>query len=126
MVGHAVSLTVTLTQTMNTTEQDDEISLRDLIDILWQGRWTIVLVPVVLTVLAGVTALLQPPTYRATVVVSPVSNKPGGGLNGLGSLTSRLGGFAALAGISVGGDSNRAETIAAQQFFRCWNLRLKT
>ncbi len=57
----------------------------------------------------GATFLLQP-TYMAETLVLPMS----GDMDGIGgdAVRSPLGGLAALAGLSVGGGSNKAEVIA--------------
>lgn len=51
--------------------------------------------------------------YQATIVLSPVSNTNTGGMGS--GMASQLGGLAALAGISVGGDSKKSESLAVLQ-----------
>lgn len=94
----------------------EEISLHDLLDSLWQRRLLIACVTVVFALLATAAAWLTPKTYKAAVVVSPVSNTAGGSqLGGLSSLVSQFGGLASLAGISVGADSKKTESVAVLQ-----------
>ena len=83
----------------------DEISLRDLWDILWRGRWIIIAVTAAFTVASVVYALLATEWYRAEVLLAPAEERSVQGLGG------QLGGLAALAGVSVGGGSS-AEPIA--------------
>jgi uncharacterized protein involved in exopolysaccharide biosynthesis len=91
----------------------DELNLRELSLTLWQGKWIILWVTVVLTLVATVAALTVPKRYQATAAVLPVAvDFPGSSAGGFGSLTSQLGGLAALAGISVTGDSGKAEAVA--------------
>jgi uncharacterized protein involved in exopolysaccharide biosynthesis len=96
---------------------EDEVTLSDLFAVLWRGRWFIVGTTAAITVVAGIAAFVTPKSYRAQVVLSPVSSVPGAGELGgaLGSLASQFGGLASLAGISVGGDSKREESIAVLQ-----------
>lgn len=91
----------------------DEISLQEIFAILWRERWMIVSITLVFAVAVAVIALMQDDKYEATITVSPVSNNQAS--SKLGGLTSQIGGLAALAGISVGGDSDRAESIAFLQ-----------
>jgi uncharacterized protein involved in exopolysaccharide biosynthesis len=84
---------------------DDEISLRELWDILWRGKWIIIAVTAVFSVASVVYALLETEWYRAEVLLAPAEERSVQGLGG------QLGGLAALAGVSVGGGGN-AEAIA--------------
>jgi uncharacterized protein involved in exopolysaccharide biosynthesis len=84
---------------------DDEISLRELWDILWRGKWIIIAVTAVFAIASVVYALAQTEWYRAEVLLAPADETSGQGLGG------QLGGLAALAGVSVGGSSN-VEAIA--------------
>lgn len=91
----------------------DEISLQEIFEILWHERWIIISISLAFAVATAGIALLQQDKYQATVTVSPISNSQAGGK--LGGLASQFGGLAALAGISMGGDSNRSESIAVLQ-----------
>lgn len=97
-----------------TTAGRDEVTLQELIAILWRGKWVIIATTIVFAVAAGVIASVLPKKYTATVTVSPVSNKSGRS-DKMGSLASSLGGFAAMAGITLGADNDKAETIAVLQ-----------
>jgi uncharacterized protein involved in exopolysaccharide biosynthesis len=96
---------------------NNEIKLRDVFDAIWRFRIA-VLICLILGVCAGVAlALLSDEKYQATIVVATVSDDPlssrlGGGL---GALASQYGGLASLAGISIGGNNKRDETIAVLQ-----------
>jgi uncharacterized protein involved in exopolysaccharide biosynthesis len=95
----------------------NELSARDLAQILWRDRWLIVVVTAVFTGAATLASFLLPKTYRATTVLSAVSRAGAGdgALGGLGSLASQFGGIAALAGISLDGDTKKAESLAVLQ-----------
>lgn len=93
----------------------NEVTLQELIAILWRGRWVIITCTIVFAVVAGVIASALPKKYTAIATISPVSNKTGRGESRMGSLASQLGGFASLAGISLGADNDKSETIAVLQ-----------
>jgi uncharacterized protein involved in exopolysaccharide biosynthesis len=84
---------------------DDEISLRELWDILWRGKWIIIAVTAVFAVASVAYALVQTEWYRAEVLLAPAEERSAQGLGG------QLGGLAALAGVSVGGGGS-VEPIA--------------
>jgi uncharacterized protein involved in exopolysaccharide biosynthesis len=97
----------------------DEVTLKDVVELLWRRRWLVFSVTAAFTVMAGVAAFLTPKSYRASIIVSPVAQLPGsgqsGGGGGLGSVVSQFSGLASLAGLSMGGDSHKAESVAVMQ-----------
>lgn len=88
---------------------DDTVDLRQLLSMLWQGRWWIVTATVVSGIVAVAYALLAPVTYRAEAVVQVRQENSGGGLS---SLASRYGDLAALAGLGGGTGGDRALALA--------------
>jgi uncharacterized protein involved in exopolysaccharide biosynthesis len=76
---------------------DDAISLRELWDIFWKGKWVIIAVTAVFAVASVGYALVATEWYRAEVLLAPADERSSQGLGG------QLGGLAALAGVSVGG-----------------------
>jgi uncharacterized protein involved in exopolysaccharide biosynthesis len=95
---------------------NDEIKLRDVFEAFWRFRIG-VLICLILGACAGITlSLLSDEKYQATIVVSTVSDE---GLNsrlgGLGALASQYGGLASLAGISIGGNNKRDESLGVLQ-----------
>jgi uncharacterized protein involved in exopolysaccharide biosynthesis len=82
---------------------DDEIDLRELFGILWQGKWLLALITILFAAAGVAYALYKPNIYQASVLVAPANNEDSK-LNGLGG---QLGGLASLAGISLGGGSNQ-------------------
>lgn len=91
---------------------DDEIRLSEYLAVLKRARWRVAAFVIACTIGATLTGFLLPRKYTAVIVVSPVTNASGGGrLGGLSSMVSQLGGLASLAGISLGEDTQRAETL---------------
>ncbi|MDB6087309.1 MAG: polysaccharide chain length determinant protein [Gammaproteobacteria bacterium] len=94
----------------------DEISLKEILQLLRRRKWAVLLVTAVFTIVAGVAAKMTPKTYKAAVIVSATTNTPGSGQSGgLSSMVSQFSGLASLAGLAMGGDSHRAESIAVLQ-----------
>lgn len=73
---------------------DNEITLKEVILIIWKGRMTVVTVTVLFALISILHAFLSPPVYRAT---SKLITKTSGD-----KTSSQLAGIAAIAGISVG------------------------
>jgi uncharacterized protein involved in exopolysaccharide biosynthesis len=94
----------------------EEVSLRDQFVLLWRAKWSIFAIVLVFAAAAGAVAFMSPKQYEATITLAAANNSPGGGQMGnLGGMASQFGGLAALAGISVGGDSSKSESIAVLQ-----------
>jgi Chain length determinant protein len=95
---------------------NDEIKLKDVFDAIWRFRIG-VLACLILGACAGVTlSLVSDEKYEATIVLSTVSDEGlSSRLGGLGALASQYGGIASLAGISIGGNNKRDESLAVLQ-----------
>jgi len=75
--------------------EEDEIDLRELWNVIWSGKWTIVAVTFLFAIASVTYAVLQPNLYKAEVLLAPSS--------GDGNKMGQMAGLAAMAGISVGG-----------------------
>lgn len=93
---------------------EDAISLRELVELLWSAKWLILGLVVGCGLGAALLSKTQPRIYRAHVVLSPVSNSPSamGRVAGNGS---SIGGLASLIGLSFGTDSSKEESLAVLQ-----------
>ena len=95
---------------------NDDFNLSELVEILWRSKWLIAPLILVGGLSALIAALTLPKKFEAVIIIAPVASTSGGGqLGGLSSLASQFGGIASLAGISVGGDSRKAESLAVLQ-----------
>jgi uncharacterized protein involved in exopolysaccharide biosynthesis len=104
------------TENPHTSIRDDEIRLKDLIQEVLRAKWLVLSVVVLFTVSAAIVALTSEKLYKVAIIVSPATSTPGSGqMGGLSSLVSQFSGVASLAGLSVGGDSKRAESVAVLQ-----------
>jgi uncharacterized protein involved in exopolysaccharide biosynthesis len=96
--------------------EHEELNVREQLALLWKSRWLIAAVTFVFAAAALTVGFILPKEYEATVVLAPVTNSVGGGLGAsLSSMASQFGGLAALAGISVTGDSGKSESLAVLQ-----------
>ncbi|MDN4503153.1 Wzz/FepE/Etk N-terminal domain-containing protein [Alteromonadaceae bacterium BrNp21-10] len=80
-------------------ESTNTNSNHSFFDILWQGKWIIIVITALFASLSIVVALNIPNQYKAEVLLAPADNQSSGGLSGL---ASQMGGIASLAGISLG------------------------
>ena len=94
----------------------DELSLMEMTRILWHGKWVIFFVTLIVGGTIASVGWLIPKQYSATVLVSPVTSSTSASqLGGFGALGSQLGGLASLAGVSLGGDPKKNESLAVLQ-----------
>lgn len=94
---------------------NDQMSVGEILAVLLAKKWSIFAVTILFGLLAAIAGWIIPKSYRAAVLLSPVSNSGSSQLGALGSMASQIGGFAALAGLSVGGDSKKSESTAVLQ-----------
>jgi uncharacterized protein involved in exopolysaccharide biosynthesis len=85
----------------------DELSLRDIGRIIFDGRRWVIVFMVVATTVSSSWALLSTSIYRSAAVLVPVNSDrtAGGASAALGS----LGGLASLAGINIGSQNSKLE-----------------
>lgn len=90
--------------TNNTTQvREEEIDLKELFKIVWEGKWFIVLATLISLAAGIIWALSLPNTYTSSVVTIPVSED-----ETVGRINGSLGSLANLAGLNIGaGQSNR-------------------
>ncbi|GGQ09561.1 Wzz/FepE/Etk N-terminal domain-containing protein [Shewanella litoralis] len=98
------------TQPMGNVE-NDEIDLRELFSVIWQGKWIIIAITFVFTVASVVFAISQPNIYKSEALLSPADSEQAGG--GLAALAGQFGGLASMAGINLGGGGGVDKTKMA-------------
>ncbi|MEE4162950.1 MAG: Wzz/FepE/Etk N-terminal domain-containing protein [Woeseiaceae bacterium] len=93
---------------------DDELRLAELWSIVWRGKWRIVAITFVFSMLSVSYALFATEWYRAEVLLAPAEGRD------VSPIQGQLGGLAALAGMSLGGgDSVDAiATLTSREFAR--------
>lgn len=95
---------------MNESEQslppvpyDDEIDLRKLFRILWEGKWLVGGITFAGTLISVIVVLALPNVYRAEALLTPNDSEGAGALS---ALAAQYGGLASLAGINLPGGSS--------------------
>lgn len=81
---------------------DDEISLLEMLQVLWENKWLLIGSTLGAGVLAAGVTLLMPNYYKATARILP----PQQNSSNASALLGQLGGLAAAAGGSIGGIRN--------------------
>lgn len=97
-------------QFVNPQTTDDEIDLRELFSVIWQGKWLIIAITAVFAIGSVIFAIMQPNTYKSEALLAPASEEQGGGLS---ALASQFGGLASMAGINLGGGGGVDKTQMA-------------
>ena len=97
----------------NTESFDDEIDLRELLSVLWDGKLVITLITGFAAACAVLLALWLPNIYESKALLAPKDESGAGGLAGL---ARQYGGLASLAGINIGGGGGESsKSMMAQQ-----------
>ncbi len=86
----------------------DEIDLRELFSAIWAGKWTILVITVMFSVLAAFYAISLPNIYKSEVTLAPAGEGSGTKISG------QLGGLAALAGVNIGGQGVEKTALALE------------
>jgi uncharacterized protein involved in exopolysaccharide biosynthesis len=89
---------------------EDEIDLRELFSVIWQGKWLIIAITAVFAIGSVIFAIMQPNTYKSEALLAPASEEKSGGL---GALAGQFGGLASMAGINLGGGGGVDKTQMA-------------
>lgn len=96
----------------NQMESSDEIDLRELFSVIWQGKYLIIAITAVFAIGSVMFALSQPNIYKSEALLAPASAEQGGG-GGLAALAGQFGGLASMAGINLGGGGGADKTQMA-------------
>ena len=107
-------MTIKSPETLQNTEAfEDEIDLRELFTVLWNGKLVITLITGFAAVCAVLYALWLPNIYESKALLAPKDESGAGGLAGL---ARQYGGLASLAGINIGGGGGESsKSMMAQQ-----------
>lgn len=93
------------------TTSEDEIDLRELFSVIWQGKWLIIAITTVFAMGSVIFAIIQPNIYKSEALLAPAESEQGGG--GLAALAGQFGGLASMAGINLGGGGGVDKTQMA-------------
>lgn len=82
------------------SRHDDEIDLREIWNVLWNGKWWVVGITFLFAVAGVLYALSLPNMYKSEGIYAPAQKQGGSALGG------QLGGLASLAGVNIGADES--------------------
>lgn len=94
---------------------DDEIDLRELWNVVWQGKWIIITITLVFAVASVIYAKNLPNIYKAQTLLAPSEESQGGGM---AALAGQFGGLASLAGVNIGGGGGIDSTVIAMEVMK--------
>ena len=92
---------------------EDEIDLRELFNVLFQGKWIIFSVTAFISIIGVITSLLMPNIYESKALLAPVSQS-----SGIPAALQSYSGLAGLAGISLPSGGNNSNSTQAIQKLR--------
>jgi uncharacterized protein involved in exopolysaccharide biosynthesis len=95
----------------NSYSNEDEIDLRELMSVVWTGKWIILCLTLLFGAGSVIYAINQPNIYKSEALLAPVEQER---TFGLGGLQSQLGGLASLAGVNLGGGSSSKTLLAIE------------
>jgi LPS O-antigen subunit length determinant protein (WzzB/FepE family) len=94
---------------------EDKIDIKELFDVLWAGKFKIILITTIFALGSVFHSLSIPNQYKASAILAPSSG-------GVSDSFSQLGGLASLAGIQMGGSSAGNETKIASEIMQSWSF----
>ncbi|PCK10210.1 MAG: LPS O-antigen length regulator [Alteromonadaceae bacterium] len=99
--------------------KSEEIDLRELWWMMWEGKFVVVVTTAVFAVLAVFYALSLPNIYHSEALLASAEDKSSGGF---GALSGQFGGLADLAGVDLGGGGGQValaiEVMRSRKFIR--------
>jgi len=98
---------------------DDEIDLAELWRAIWSGKWLIISITFIFSLISVLYALNLPDEYKSTVLLAPASSSNS---SSLGKLAGQFGGLASLAGINLGGGGAEDQSVIAMEIIKTWGF----
>ncbi|HHF3408408.1 TPA: Wzz/FepE/Etk N-terminal domain-containing protein [Vibrio alginolyticus] len=90
---------------------NDEVSLKELLSVLWKGKVTIIGFLVIFAIASVAYSLSLPNIYRADALLAPSEMSSA---SGFGNASGQLGSIAALAGVNLGAAESSQSGLAVQ------------
>lgn len=107
---------------VNAAAPTDEIDLKQVLAIVWRGKWFIAATTAICSIVALSVAMWLPNQYIATAIMTSASNSSSSSLS---RLAGQFGGLASLAGINIGGEGERDRAIEAMELAKSWDFQEK-
>lgn len=94
---------------------DDEIDLRELFSVIWQGKLIVIALTILFSVASVLYAISLPNIYKSEALLAPAEAQQQGGL---GALAGQFGGLASLAGVNLGAGGGVDKTQLALEVLK--------
>jgi len=91
-------------------KNEREIDLSELFTLLWDGKWLVVNITAIFSIVAIIYSLSLPNIYQSKAILSPVGDNGGGGL---GQVMKNYGGLASLAGVNLSSTDAATNSVKA-------------
>ncbi|GAA0296611.1 Wzz/FepE/Etk N-terminal domain-containing protein [Psychrosphaera haliotis] len=101
----------------NYETDEDEIDLGRLLSIIWNGKFKIIAIALLIAIFGLLYALSLPNIYTSTLKLVPAQQESEGGLS---SLAAKYGGLASMAGINLGGGDSGNNIEHAVELMNSW------
>jgi uncharacterized protein involved in exopolysaccharide biosynthesis len=88
--------------------EEDEIDLRELFNIIWQGKWKISIFTFLVVSITIIYIISIPNSYKSEILLVPTEQNKGSSLGGLSAL-------AGFAGVNLGSSGGGIDTISSFQ-----------
>ena len=99
---------------------EDEIDLKELFNILYDGKWTILSITTLISIIGVIYSLLLPNIYESKALLVPVNSS-----NSISGALQSYSGLAGLAGISLPSTSDEGNSAKALQKINSLSLITK-
>ena len=104
-------------------DSEEEIDLKELWNVIWQGKWIIVGVTSIIAIASIIYTLSLSNEYKSTAILAPAAQS--GSAGGLAKLAGQFGGLASLAGVNLGGGAGEDKTSIAIELIKTWGFQEK-
>ncbi|WP_337114699.1 MULTISPECIES: Wzz/FepE/Etk N-terminal domain-containing protein [unclassified Pseudoalteromonas] len=71
----------TQTETLKNHFTENEVTLPEIVNIIWLGKYKLLIILVISSLLSVTFALSQPDIYKSEALLAPAENEQGGGLH---------------------------------------------
>lgn len=94
---------------INNSDNDD-LDLKEFFQVLWSGKWIVVVVTTLFIIAAVIYSLSLPNIYHSRAILSPVGESGAAGMN---QVVRNMGGLASLAGVNLPSGESGSKTLKA-------------
>jgi len=104
---------------LSQVDQTKELNLIELWNIIWSGKWLVIVTTFVFSISFVLIALSIPNEYKSTAILAPASSNSSSSLS---KLAGQFGGLASLAGINLGDGGAENKSVVAIELIKTWGF----